>query len=301
MRRLLDPAISLVRMRQQDRLKCQRELFENLEALLTEDAVVKLEEFQGAFSVDRRSDLFRRVILFRQYEPELARCSLMFLDPDRDVLDIGANIGFYSVLFAKNIRADKKVLAIEPTKNALRLLKSNVARNKVDNKVIIVPGIASNSTGSSTIHVVEGREEYSTIGAMQHPSVAGSEYIDEAVDTFTIDDLVACYRLSPGFIKMDVEGAEGLALEGAVKTISHHRPVILSELSDKLLLSLQASSAQVVERIKSFGYHVIDPIDPKLPPGNKEYGDVLCIPEESPKMTLVLQCASREQFLRPNR
>lgn len=145
----------------------------------------------------------------------------------------------------------------------------------------MVSGILSNFRGKSVLHVIPGREEYSTVGPIVHPSVKGSIFLDEEVEMFTLDELASHYRLNPGFVKLDVESGESAVLDGATHTITHYRPVILSEFSDSLLRLQSSSAIEVIAKFRSLGYRVIDPIHPDIEPGRREYGDILCVPEEN--------------------
>jgi FkbM family methyltransferase len=234
-------------------------------------------EFQGEFQLGVRSDLFKRIISEGAYERDLARVCLSHLEKDQDVIDVGANIGFYTVLFAKNI-GHRRVLSVEPTDEALRRLRNNIERNGISDKVVIFEGIAWDQEGAAEIKVVPNREEYSSIGEMRHPAVEGQEYSIKTVRGATLDYLVEHHSLNPGFIKIDVEGAEHRVLKGARNVLKKYKPIILSELADPLLRKNGSSSKAVLAELERNGYRVVDPIEPTVPPGCKEYSDILCIP-----------------------
>jgi FkbM family methyltransferase len=253
------------------------EVFHNLCTVLTEDPVVQLPEYKGVFALDCRSDMFKRIIANGEYESELALQCLSQVDPARDAIDVGANAGLYTVLLAKTLRKGR-VLAVEPVPNAAARLRRNISLNHVLDKVIVFEGAASDRTGSAQVKTIEGREDYSTMGEMAHPAVTAERYRTLDVRTSTIDDLVRGNSLDPGFIKVDVEGCEHLVFLGAGEVLKKHRPVVLSELSDYLLRKNGSSAREVIALIANHGYQVIDPLDPPTPPGEKEFGDILCIP-----------------------
>ncbi|HEY2580404.1 MAG TPA: FkbM family methyltransferase [Mucilaginibacter sp.] len=278
---LLKPAIAvraLALKKIQDR---KLKVINTIIPLLASDPIVKLDEFQGVFSIGAQSDLFSRIAIYGYYEPELVKCCLTYLDKDRDIIDIGANIGFYTVLFAKQVNS-AKVLAVEPTKNALNRLRQNIERNNVEDKVILYEGVVSDYNGFLNIKSIVGKEEYSTIGNPVHDSIAGQKIVEEKVACITLDDLVTTYSLNPGFIKMDVEGAEMLVFKNAIETLKKYRPIILSELSDKLLLKNGTSASEIIDILISANYKVVDPTNPSQAFENKKsgYGDILCIPVE---------------------
>jgi FkbM family methyltransferase len=258
--------------------KTQEELFDKLCEILVEDLVINVEEFQGIFSISPYSDLFRRIMIFGEYEPKLVKACLDNLDNNYDVIDVGSNIGFYTVLFAKNTTKGK-VLSIEPTKNALARLHKNICLNKISEQTIVFEGVATNYIGHADIKTVFGKEEYSTLGIMEHPSILKDQFNLQKVEASSIDELTNRYSLTPKFIKIDVEGLEELVLDGAKEVLNKYRPVILLELSSYLLKLNGSSSEKVISMLKSHNYDVFDPINPKLPPGQKVFGDILCLPK----------------------
>ncbi len=261
------------------RYACHEKVYQHLCELLIEDPVIKVSEFQGSFVVDCKSDIFKRILIHKVYEPLLVNHALKNLDKDKDVIDVGANIGFYTVLFAKNLNR-RKVLSIEPTKNALQRLYKNIQLNNIIDKVIVFEGAVSDYVGRGQIKTLNGKEEYSTVGQWKHPSIENENFATYEIEVFTIDDLVNKYSLEPGFMKIDVEGIEHLVLKGSKKTLENKRPVILSELSDYLLKQNGSSSLEVINFFKSLDYIVIDAETPEIKPEFKKNTNILSIPKE---------------------
>lgn len=251
----------------------------NFSKLATSDTVLRVEEFQGAFSIDPRSTTFFRILVQGEYEPRLTKVCLNYLDPNRDVIDVGANIGFHTVLFGKNIET-QRILAIEPIPSVVKRLKSNIELNGIQNKVHLFEGVASDSKGKTEINTISGKEEFSSIGKIVHPSAETEDSKTLSVATSTLDILVASHDLDPGLIKIDAEGAEHLVLKGATETLKKYRPIIVSELSDYLLRKNGSSAQEVMRFIRKLDYEVIDPMRPRSDPSQKEFGDILCIPSE---------------------
>lgn len=117
----------------------------------------------------------------------------------------------------------------------MRRLSINIKLNQVEDRVIIYEGVVSNRIGVTEIKTIEGKEEYSTLCVLNHPSITRDHYVLEKVNTTTVDELIARYSLDPGFMKVDVEGAEHLVFDGARSVLNKHRPIILSELNNFLL------------------------------------------------------------------
>jgi len=253
--------------------------FARLAALLAEDPVLDVAEFEGRFALSSRGHLFRRIVETGEYEPTLTALCREFLDPGRDAIDVGANIGFHTVLFAKRLPR-RRVLSVEPTRAALTRLRRNIALNGVESNVCVFEGAASDASRQMEIKTIPGLEEYSTLGELAHPSVAGAAYVTEFVEARKLDQLADERQLDCGFIKIDAEGAEHSIFEGARGLLTKHRPVVVSELSDSLLRENGSSAREVVRFLESLDYVVRDPIRPAAPPGFRPFGDMICIPKE---------------------
>lgn len=289
LRKVLGPLISarqnIISKRLRLKKEIQDELIQNLYHLLSDDPILQIEEFRGEFAIDVRSSLFRRLVATHQYEPELADIFTQWIDQDRDVIDIGANIGFFTVLGAQLINADRVVLAIEPTSAAFNRLKRNIGLNQVGSKTILFKGAISAQNSTLKIKTISGQEEFSTAGVFDHPSIRGLSYEEESVQTRTLDDLIESYDVDPGFIKMDVEGFEYSVIRGAEKVLSRSRPVILSELNDPLLTQNGASATKVLTTISEFEYVIFNASNGKPISNNQTHGvaEILCVPIELSK------------------
>lgn len=238
---------------------------------------VPVEDYDGIFEFDVRSEILQRIILYRTYEEENLDIVNTNLNLDKDVIDIGANVGLFSVYFAKKISSGRRVLAIEPTPNALFLLDKNLQKNNVSNSVIVYKGVASNTVGIHKLKVITGKEEYSTLGNNINQTHVHDHLPEEiSVPGNTIDNLVDEYRLIPGFIKIDTEGAEYLVLQGSEITLRNYHPVILAEVMDDYLVNFGFSASKVVDFLRKLGYSVVD-ISTDEPPLFPFNGEILAI------------------------
>jgi len=251
---------------------------DRLKHLAAEDICVTVKEFEGSFNLSPASHLLHRVLVDGHYEPDLARIARERLDPTRDAVDIGANIGFFSVLFGKHLSSGR-VLSVEPSASARRRLLANLARNGIPpERSIVFDGLMGRNDSVGQLHVIDGMEEYSSAAKVSHTAVNGREARVEEVPQATLDTLVRRHALNPGFIKIDIEGFEMEALKGAEWTLKTYHPVILSELSDPLLRLNGSSSRDVVEFLEHLGYAVTDPLFPGSRAGERPYGDLLAVP-----------------------
>lgn len=245
--------------------------------MIVGDVQVRVPEFDGEFLMSAKSHIFLRLAQFGEYEPALIKLILEAVVPDKDVIDVGANLGFFSCAAAKRLTTGS-VLAIEPTDGAYRRLVQNIDLNGVKDKIVVFKGLASDTAGVSDIHFIDGMEEYSSIEKSEHPAVAGRDMKSIKVPSKTIDQLVSEHGLHPAVIKVDVEGAENLVFKGAHETLTKFRPMVLAELNRKMLGTFDSTPEELINQFKQLGYKTVDPIRPGVEPGSVDFGDLLCIP-----------------------
>jgi FkbM family methyltransferase len=258
---LLLPVIKLKRIKELRSFSNFDKLFSNV---LEGSMVVSLNNISGRYEIDSRSHILKEILIKKEYEPNIVNRIIQNTPINKDAINIGANIGLYSNLLAELINNDNKVLAIEPTPGALKYLEANIKLNNNCNKIIVFNGIATDVPGLSKINIIEGKEEYSSVGVISHYAVEREKCISVDIEGDTIDNLVAKFNLQPGILVIDVEGFEYQVLIGAIETIRKFKPIIISELDDKLLQNLNSNSSQVIELLEMNGYTVTDVENNKL-------------------------------------
>jgi FkbM family methyltransferase len=242
------------------------------------DIRISVPEFDGSFTLSPKSVLFQRLIIYGAYEPAVSSMFLEHVDPNRDVVDVGANVGFFTVGAARRLQKGR-VLAIEPTASAFNRLVGNVRDNGIADRVVMEKVLIADAPGEGSVNVVDGREEYSSLGRLVHPSVATADAVkEEKASIVTLDFLVAKHQLAPSLIKVDVEGAEFKVLRGAVETLRRFRPYVMAECSDVMLAQQGSSSVEVRELLASLGYRIVNPEAPGTPLGKTINGDIFCVP-----------------------
>ena len=187
------------------------------------------------------SSIFRCWLGF--YEWDKQACFARHVAPGAVVFDIGANVGFYTLLASKLVGAEGKVIAFEPVPSNVDFLKRHLALNAVDN-VRVVEAAVSDLQREVTFQ--EG--ETNSVGRI-------AEGGNLRVPSVTLDTLIATGSLPPPrVIKMDIEGAEYRALMGAKETLIRHRPILFLATHDPEV------HEQCCALLRSCGY-VIQPID----------------------------------------
>lgn len=244
------------------------------------NVVVSVPDFDGSFEIDIRSNIFKRILKRGHYESDLARIVRSRVDRRRDAIDVGANVGFFTILLAKTVQANRRILAAEPAPLALKYLHGNIQRNRVSKMVTVYEGVLVDRPGSLTLNVIPGKEEYSSVFAIAHPSVKGATSVAINTEGDTLDNIVRHLALEPGFIKIDAEGAEHMVLQGARETLGRWRPVVLCEVSDILLSQSSMCSQDIIRLLESYGYTIVIADCPSQVIRSPFVGEILAVPRE---------------------
>ena len=123
------------------------------------------------------------------------------------VIDIGANIGYYTLLFARLVGNTGKVYSFEPDPRNCLLLEKNIQINDYNNIVLEKKAI-SDKTEKSILYVTD----YNAGSTMHKGNSTTKNEID--IDAITLDDYFKANSIAPDFIKIDIEGYELNALKG---------------------------------------------------------------------------------------
>lgn len=143
------------------------------------------------------------------------------------IFDVGAWIGPYSLFFSKLVGSEGKIIAFEPSPKSFNLLVEHLIRNKTLN-VFPEPYGLSNSVGT-----IEFRGYSRDISMVRYKK--GQRIPLFYARCTTIDKYCREHQIVPDGIKIDVEGAEGLVIEGAANTIKSYSPWALIEFHGSLL------------------------------------------------------------------
>ncbi|MGA8763825.1 MAG: FkbM family methyltransferase [Candidatus Sulfotelmatobacter sp.] len=165
--------------------------------------------------------------LLGTHEPHLQKIIRECVAAGDTVYDIGANIGYVSLLLAKRVGASGRVVAFEPVPQNIASLRRNIAVNRINN-VQLLEFAASDKPGEAVIRIAENLATASLVWHRNDPCAT-----ELGIQTVAIDQLVDAGELGrPTFVKIDVEGAESAVLNGMRRTISAARPVVFIECSD---------------------------------------------------------------------
>jgi FkbM family methyltransferase len=164
------------------------------------------------------------------------------------VVDVGANIGFYTLEGAVAVGSQGRVISIEAAPSHLECLKHNIELNELNN-VSVIGSAVGDATGHATLTLPRG----DNLGMFTLGEVEGEE--THLVEINTIDDLLEKQSIqSLDLVKMDIEGSEFRALRGAARTFQKFRPSLLIELNEVALHRCGSSTQAIKELLHEMGY-----------------------------------------------
>jgi len=201
----------------------------------------------------RKSLIGRSIYLSGLWEPETTDFVLMKMKPGVNVLDVGADIGYYTLLFAKLVGAKGNVYAFEPIPKAKYYLDKNVELNELKNvktygfALFDDAGMVCLEDPFNKSNINPQKKRLSKNDIQVEMKVFDGWRSEESIDR--VD-----------FMKLDVEGAEMNILRGMRETIEKDRPEILVELHPSQLKNFGFVPSDMLEFLTGFGYQ-IDPVD----------------------------------------
>lgn len=160
-----------------------------------------------------------------QYESQTAGWVQSQLRPDSCFYDIGANAGYFTILGSAAVGPAGVVQAFEPVPVNVEVLRRQISENSLSN--VTLHDLALSNENGTIDFAVEGNNANSHIADVKITHAVSKPSSIVAVQTATMDSLVANGLREPDTIKIDVEGAEMLVLQGAEETLKSSRPTLL--------------------------------------------------------------------------
>ena len=212
----------------------------------------------GRVLVDLRDHAIGLSIALGTFEPLETEWLLEHLRPGDHFVDVGANIGYFSVLAAKRVGALGRVSSFEPVPAVRAMLLESLAESRVTDLVHVLPNVVSDAPGRVQLKV-QSLAEGSRNSGGSHLLPAQPSGSTRAGDTLEVEavrlDDLALERVD--LLKVDVEGAEPLVFRGARATLERHRPKILFEVNPLQLARVSGSDVrQVFAYLDSLGYEI---------------------------------------------
>lgn len=196
--------------------------------------------------VDFRSSTSREIYIKGTYDPAVAKEICEGLSADSTFIDVGANVGFYSILAWDSMGRSGEVYAFEIDRRAIRSFQKTLRVNNINN-IYLYPIAVGRTQGRGFIR----RKFDSACTEIIETDKQGDISII-SLDEFFKDNNLDKLRL----IKIDVEGTELFVLEGAKRLINKYKPKIICEAYNKHTKRHGYQVLKITSLLRSWGYKV---------------------------------------------
>jgi len=188
------------------------------------------------------------ILNFNYYEKSDFNMVLNLINDGMTILDIGANIGWYTINIGKKY-PKTQIFAFEPVPKTFDQLNKNVKINKIPNASIFNFGFSNIEDDLEFYYYPEGS------GNASLANVSESKKIEKVLcHVRKLDDFIEENNLHIDFIKCDVEGAELFVFEGGLSTIERDKPIIFTELLRKWSAKFNYHPNVLIKTLTDLGY-----------------------------------------------
>lgn len=215
--------------------------------------LAKLQVTRGGLTweCDLSCGYYDRDIFYRGvYEPDSIALVMSEIQPGDVVIDVGANIGYYSLMMGKRVGATGRVYSFEPSSQFYKRLKKGIDTNGLSAIIIPVKVGLSDCVGEAMLHVGETTASIS----MEGPQ------FDQSNETIVVDTMDCCWlkmgdsrRVS--LIKVDVDGFEVRVLRGSKRLLEKYHPKMLIEVCPYVLKQSGSSWSEMLAILEEYGYN----------------------------------------------
>ena len=201
-------------------------------------------------------------------EPHIQQAVLDSVRPGTVAYDIGANVGYLSMLLARRVGPTGRVVSFEPMPANAAQVRHNARLNAFEHVTVRAEAVGErDGTGTFLVDAFATNHRLASIGTAVPDLKAEISVPIRALDS------VAAELPPPQFIKMDIEGAEVMALRGGRELLRSARPI--------LLIELHATGGEVVPLLEELGYRVRrlhDPLQTAAQEAEDWNGHILATP-----------------------
>jgi FkbM family methyltransferase len=180
------------------------------------------------------------------YEKFLMAFIEQFIPKDKNILDIGANIGVWSIIYSNIINNDCKIYSFEPQKEIFDCLNNNVIINKCNNIVLYNIGLSNENNIKYMNASYDMQQNFGSFRIVDDNDINSKLLKIEC----KIGDELQYSNI--GFIKIDVEGFEYKVLQGLEQTILNNKPIIFIEIHQN-----DINNAPTMSKLYALGYRKV--------------------------------------------
>ncbi len=191
-----------------------------------------------------------KTYVFGTYEPGVVQGLEELIQPGWTAIDVGANIGYFTLLMANRVGPQGKVIAFEPLAENFRILQENIQMNGHANVVAENLALMSHSERIELRSATPGAITWVASVKIDQNSAVESQ----SVEAVTLDEYVQKRGIAKvDFLKIDVEGAEASVLEGATNVLNRDKPVLLIEMHE---LDRFKDKHPAILKLRDHNYHL---------------------------------------------
>ena len=220
----------------------------------------------GIFCGFKNDYLFKQAITNGIHESHFKELIESFLLPNDIALDVGGNIGTHAILLSKKL-SEGHVYTFEPQSLVFSVLQNNLLLNSCDNVTAYRFAISNRDHSTISMQPFSFNKKSINNAALQID-------LDGAMGDFALTRSLDSFKFKKvDFIKIDIQGSEVMALQGAKDLILKHKPVIFIEIEEQYLRDLGTSTKELLETLFSLNYALYR-IETNYP------CDYLCVPND---------------------
>ena len=224
----------------------------------TDDTRWRVDRLGNQLLLNPYYHIDRDIIICGAYDWPLHRAIARIVKRGDVCLDVGANIGSVTLDLARRVGRQGKVHSFEPNPIVVERLREHIVRNALDQIVQIHPTALSNVSGETQIRTPKRCADNQGTSSLVNRSDKTLS-ITRKVPTTTLDEFVRENDISRiNFIKLDIQGAEPLLLQGGQRTLSRFSPTLIMEVSPDDLSSLGMKSCDLLQLVDSLDYKIYE-------------------------------------------
>ena len=192
------------------------------------------------------------LVAIGEYEPIETKILQILTRDSRSVLDVGANVGYYTVELSRHLAPHGKLLSFEPVENSYLQLEKNIEVNEIRNLVQTFQLGLSDSDKEIDIFLPQVSGSSAASLKNLHPE---EDYKTERIKITTLDQVYGTLEIEHcDLVKIDVEGGELQVIQGGMETITKFKPIIFAELLRKWSAAFSYSPNHVLAILQNLGY-----------------------------------------------
>jgi len=206
---------------------------------------------RGMINVDVGTEVGYKIMFFGYHDAELARLIAHATSPGSTCIDVGANIGAYTLVMAFSAGREGRVIALEPNPEVASALLENIALNSLSN-VEVVRAAVADSDGETVLYSYEPDAPNRMVSSLRPSPLAHRRVTVRAVSGRSL--LETLNITSCDVIKIDAMGADLMVLRELSELIELHRPRLFVEYRRRAWSRFGADFSEALRLFRSWDY-----------------------------------------------